>query len=112
MLTTAQVDEFRTTGLLRLPGALPQEAAETMCDRLWEFLAARDGIHRDERSTWTVESPTGFQPVTHAGVFRAFGETALRCASGPSQFWVTTRSRVVRARWTLARMASAVAVQT
>src|SRR6185503_15253421 len=32
--------------------------------------------------------------------------------SGPSQFWLTTCPSLVRARWTLARMDSAVAVQT
>jgi hypothetical protein len=63
VLTTDQQDEFRTTGLLRLPGAVPPTAAEAMCDRLWEFLADRHAIDRDDRSTWTVEAPSGFQPA-------------------------------------------------
>jgi hypothetical protein len=44
-----------------------------MCDPLWEFLASRYAVHRDGRSTWTVEKPTGFQPVTHSGAFRTVG---------------------------------------
>jgi hypothetical protein len=39
-------------------------------------------------------------------------EPLLEDPSGPSQFWLTTCSSFVRARWTLARMDSAVAVQT
>lgn len=77
MLTADQRDEFSKTGLLRLRAALPRATAETMCDRLWEFLADRDGIHRDERSTWTVEAPIGFQPLTHSGAFRAIGSDPL-----------------------------------
>jgi len=80
VLTADQDDEFRTTGLLRLPGAFPEAAAESMCDRLWEFLAGRYAIERDERSTWTVEHPTGFQPVTHSGAFRAVGGEVLHAA--------------------------------
>ncbi|WP_345637440.1 hypothetical protein [Rugosimonospora acidiphila] len=57
MLTAEQHDEFQATGLLRLEGAFPAATAEAMCDRLWEFLASRYAIHRDERSTWTVEKP-------------------------------------------------------
>jgi len=33
-------------------------------------------------------------------------------SSGPSHFWLTTCWSLVRARWTLARIDSAVAVQT
>jgi hypothetical protein len=50
VLSTDQHDEFRTTGLLRLGGALPQATAEAMCDRVWDFLASRYAIHRDERA--------------------------------------------------------------
>lgn len=79
-MTTDQNDEFRTTGLLRLRERSPQATAEAMCDRLCEFLAGRYAIHRDERPTWTVEKPAGFQPVTHPGAFRAVGGDPL-CAA-------------------------------
>lgn len=79
-LTAEQQDEFRTTGLLRLEGAFPRAAADAMRDRLWEFLASRDGIFRGERSTWTVEKPAGFQPVTRSGAFWAVGGDRLGAA--------------------------------
>jgi hypothetical protein len=94
VLTADQRDEFRATGLLRLAGAFPPAAATAMCDRLWEFLASQYGIHRDESSTWTIERPARFQPVTHSGVFRPVGGAPL-CAAldallGPGQ-WVRPR---------------------
>ena len=95
MLTAEQHDEFRTTGLLRLDAAFPPAAAETMCDRLWEFLAERYAIDHGERSTWTVEKPTGFQAVTHSGVFQAVGGDPLSTALD-SLFGV---DRWVRPRW-------------
>lgn len=95
MLTAGQHDEFRTTGLLRLRGAFPQATAEAMCDRLWEFLARRYAIHRDERSTWTVEKPAGFQPVTRSGAFRAVGGGPL-CAALDALFGT---GRWARPRW-------------
>lgn len=94
MLTADQRDEFRATGLLRLGGAFPRAAAETMCGRLWEFLASRYAIHRGEPSTWTVEQPARFQPVTHSGAFRAAGSgplcAALDALLGPGQ-WARPR---------------------
>lgn len=95
MLTADQHDEFRATGLLRLEGALPQAAAEAMRGRLWEFLASRHAIQRDERSTWTVEKPTGFQPVTHSGAFRAVGGDPL-CAALDALFGA---GQWARPRW-------------
>ena len=62
MLTTDQHDEFCTTGLLRLAGAFPRATAEAMCDRLWGFLAGRYAMHREERSTWTVETRLASSP--------------------------------------------------
>ena len=77
MLTGDQHDEFRVTGLLRLGGAIPPAADEAMCDRLWEFLASQYAIDRGEPSTWTVEQPARFQPVTHSGAFRAVAPNRL-----------------------------------
>jgi hypothetical protein len=95
VLTTDQHDEFHTTGLLRLEGAFPQATAEAMGDRLWEFLADQHAVDRDERSTWTVENPTGFQPVTHSGAFRAVGGERL-CAALDVLFGA---GRWARPRW-------------
>jgi hypothetical protein len=94
VLTAAQHDEFRATGLLRLGEAFPQTAAESMCDRLWEFLASQYAIRRDEQSTWTVEQPARFQPVTHSGAFGAVGSgplcAALDALLGPGR-WACPR---------------------
>jgi hypothetical protein len=79
-LTADQQDEFCTTGVLRLDGAFPRGAAEAMGDRVWEFLARRDGILRGERPTWTIEKPAGLQPVTRSGAFWAVGGDRL-CAA-------------------------------
>jgi hypothetical protein len=94
VLTAHQHEEFLATGLLRLEGAFPQAAAEVMCGRLWEFLARQYAIHRDDQSTWTVEQPARFQPVTHSGAFRPIGGSPL-CAAldmllGPGQ-WARPR---------------------
>jgi Phytanoyl-CoA dioxygenase (PhyH) len=94
VLTTDQLEEFRATGLLRLRNSFPAAAAGQMCDRLWEFLATRHSIHRGEPSTWTVEYPAGFQPVTHSGAFRPVGGEPLCSALdellGPGQ-WTRPR---------------------
>lgn len=70
MLTAHQHDEFRATGLLRLGRAFPQDAATAMCDRLLDFLARQYAIHRGKSSTWTVEQPARFQPVSQSSAFR------------------------------------------
>jgi hypothetical protein len=51
VLTAAQPEEFRTTGLLHLSGAFPAASAKTMDDQIWEFVSERDAIRRDDRST-------------------------------------------------------------
>jgi hypothetical protein len=94
LLTADQRDEFRATGLLRLDRAFPQAAAEAMCGRLWEFLASQHAIQRGDRSTWTVEQPARFQPVTHSGAFRPVAggplPAALDALLGPGQ-WARPR---------------------
>jgi len=95
VLTAGQYDEFRMTGLLRLAEAFPASAAESMRERLWEFLADRYAIDRDERSTWTIENPTGFQAVTHSGAFCAVGGEGL-CARLDALFGA---GRWARPRW-------------
>jgi hypothetical protein len=90
LLTEDQHEEFRATGLVRLGGAFPEAAAEAMCGRLWEFLASQYAIQRGEPSTWAVEQPSRFQPVTHSGAFRAVAGGSLPAALdsllGPGQW--------------------------
>lgn len=95
MVTAEQRAQFDATGLLVLRAALPRGAAEAMSDRLWEFLADRDAITRQDRSTWPVEAPAGFQPLTHSGAFRAVGGESL-CAALDALFGA---GRWARPRW-------------
>ena len=80
MLSVHQHHEFRATGLLRLRQAFAPAAAAAMCDRVWEFLADRDAVERDDPSTWPIGQPSGFQPVTHSGIFRTVGGDPM-CAA-------------------------------
>ena len=80
MLSVHQHDEFRATGLLHLRQAFAPAAAAAMCDRVWEFLADRDAVERDDPSTWPIGQPSGFQPVTHSGIFRTVGGDPM-CAA-------------------------------
>jgi hypothetical protein len=94
VLTAHQHEQFRATGLLRLEGAFPPAAAEAMSGRLWDFLVSQYAIDPNDRSTWTVEQPARFQPVTHSGAFRAVGAgplcAALDALLGPGQ-WARPR---------------------
>lgn len=77
MLSETQREEFSRTGLLRVPGTIPISMAVEMRDRIWEFMARRHGIAHDDESTWTVESPTGFNSLARAGAFSGLGDPAV-----------------------------------
>jgi ectoine hydroxylase-related dioxygenase (phytanoyl-CoA dioxygenase family) len=68
VLTVAQRAEFAHTGLLRLPGAIPVGDADAMVDRVWSSLFRQTGIDRNDPTTWTTTQPTGFQPLSRAGL--------------------------------------------
>lgn len=51
-----------------------------MCARIWAFLADRHAMQRSDPATWTVDAPTGFQPVSRSGVFRPVGDGPLSTA--------------------------------
>jgi phytanoyl-CoA dioxygenase PhyH len=52
MLTAEQREEFNRTGLVRLPGAVTQSAADEMLRTVWDCLRDRYYIHREARDTW------------------------------------------------------------
>jgi hypothetical protein len=60
VLTGAQRDAFDRNGLVKLPAAVARTDALAMQDRLWEHLAARDGVVRDVPETWRTLRPAGF----------------------------------------------------
>ncbi|MFC7622892.1 phytanoyl-CoA dioxygenase family protein [Microlunatus sp. GCM10028923] len=80
MITGDQRDEFRRTGLLRLPGAIERPATRAMVDRIWEHLGREHGMQPDRPETWSVTRPTGLRPVTGRPEFRELGSPAIRAA--------------------------------
>lgn len=72
------IDEFRRTGLVRLPGAVT--APEGIAGRIWAHLAGA-GILPDRPGTWTVAQPTGLRAITASPEFRALGSPAIRAAA-------------------------------
>jgi hypothetical protein len=80
MLSDDQYAEFRRTGLVRLPGAVPAPDAGAMVDRIWEHLHRSHGVVRDRPETWTVEIPSGLRAVAALPEFRALGSAAIRTA--------------------------------
>lgn len=94
-LTSDQLNEFHTTGLVRLPGAFPQDEAEVMCTRIWGFLGDRYAMERGDPASWTVDAPTGFQPVSRSGVFRPVGDGSL----SPALDTVFGGGNWLRPRW-------------
>jgi hypothetical protein len=73
-------EEFRRTGLVRLPGAIPAIAAQAMVDRIWEHLDRRHGMVRDRPETWTLDKPSGMRAITAAPEFEALGGATVRTA--------------------------------
>jgi hypothetical protein len=77
-LSRAERQQFDERGLVRLPGLIARAAAEDMADRLWRELARKDGVHRREPRTWTVERPAHFRTLQDTGAFKAMGDPAVR----------------------------------
>ena len=50
----------------------PQSHAVRMCNEVWTFLEAKQGIVRDNPSTWTESRPTGFAPLSRSKGFDRF----------------------------------------
>jgi hypothetical protein len=61
MLTAEEQDVFERDGIVKIPSAFTSEQAAAMRDVLWNELATRHGMDRDDRSTWTPTRPTGLK---------------------------------------------------
>jgi len=59
MLTPQQIDEFQRSGIVRVPGAISRRGAEAMCDSVWDMLARRYRIRRDNPETWMAQRIAG-----------------------------------------------------
>lgn len=80
MITDDQRDEFRRTGLLRLPGAIDRAATGPMVDRIWDHLEQAHGMRRGQPGTWATGRPTGLRAITGRPEFRALGSPVIRAA--------------------------------
>lgn len=78
MLTEQQRDEFHRFGILRVPGAIPSRAANAMCDSVWEMLARRYKIGRDDPETWEAQRIMGTKERPDAITFAQIVNPALR----------------------------------
>ena len=78
MLTPEQLDEFRRFGILRVPGAVPSRVANAMCDSVWERLARRYHIRRDDPETWKAQRIAGTKDRPKSLTFEQVGSPPLR----------------------------------
>ena len=70
-ISDAQLAELETRGFVRVPAGVSSADAAAMEERVWAWLAERDGVDRNDRSTWPVEVKK-LQPLRKAAVFNGF----------------------------------------
>lgn len=68
-LSQAEKQAFFDRGVVRLPRAFSEIDAAQMVNSIWNLLESRDGLQRNNPSTWPEMQPTGFQPLTRRGAF-------------------------------------------
>jgi hypothetical protein len=78
MLTPEQLDEFRRFGILRVPGAISPRVAGAMCDSVWEKLARRYHIRRDDPETWKANRIAGTKDRPRSMTFEQVASPAVR----------------------------------
>ncbi|MYD81391.1 MAG: hypothetical protein F4X44_12355 [Gammaproteobacteria bacterium] len=77
-LTSKQVDEFKTHGLLKLTNCVEPKVASRITNSLWNFLENEQGISKNDPNTWPPGyRPTGFQELTRTGTFRRMASPLL-----------------------------------
>jgi hypothetical protein len=71
-----QIDEFRETGIVHLPGALTPDEALAIRRTIWNFIEARTSIKEHDPSTWPDSLPPGlsFKSLQDRAVFAPFVE--------------------------------------
>ena len=67
MLTAEQRDQFERIGLVKMPRAIEQSAAEEMLRSVWEALRERYHIHREAPDTWPEPDASGDLAVEQIG---------------------------------------------
>jgi hypothetical protein len=92
MLTADEQEVFARDGIVKIPSAFPSDAAARMRDVLWGELAARHGMDRDDRSTWTPARPTGLKTTKSSRTANAILGPRLRSVlDGLLGEWVEPR---------------------
>ncbi|MCG8604761.1 phytanoyl-CoA dioxygenase family protein [bacterium] len=73
MLTQQQRKEFFERGFTCVAGALSQDLAANMVSRIWRALERRQGIRRDDSTTWIEGGVRGIGDLNREPEFRPFG---------------------------------------
>ena len=77
-LSRADREQLQARGLVRLEGLVPSRDCAAMADAIWNDLARREGVRREDRDTWTIERPWGFQGLRKSGALKSMATPALR----------------------------------
>jgi hypothetical protein len=80
MLTPQQRQDFDRFGIVRMPGAVSRAHAEEMRDAIWDVLARRLRVSRDDHDTWKGQRVMGTNPIPEAMTFAQLGSPAIRAA--------------------------------
>jgi len=68
-LTREQIREYRDSGIVLLPKAVQQADINLMADKLWDELARKFGVLRNDTKTWTKPRPAQLQALARGGAF-------------------------------------------
>jgi hypothetical protein len=77
MLTATQRAEFDARGFVRLHNMFDLDHAARMRRVVWSELDRRYGIVENDRSTWTVSSPSHLRTSKQHRAFSAIGSAEL-----------------------------------
>jgi hypothetical protein len=76
VLTDGQRREFEDLGFVRLTGAFGAEDAARMRAVVWEELGRKYGIREHDRTTWSIERPSGLKTSKRHRAFDPIGGPA------------------------------------
>ena len=71
MIAESQLEDFALYGLLKLEGVLSAAAVADMYDRVWRFIEKRDGMLRDDPTSWIGKKLSTIKGVANGKIFDA-----------------------------------------
>ena len=80
------LDHFREHGWMRVRQAFDADAAAAMRAVVWDDLE-KSGVLRRQPSTWTIERPTGLQPLKDDPAFAFGSERVLNAMAAILETW-------------------------